>query len=55
LSPPPLILTLILTFNPNPKDVTKPNPNPTDPTNPNRLTTNTTQLNSINRKLRTQV
>jgi len=40
LSPPPLILTLILTLNPNPMDVTKPNPNPTDPPNPNRLTTN---------------
>jgi len=40
LSPPLLILTLILTLSPNLKDFTNPNRNPTDPTNPNRLTTN---------------
>jgi len=34
------MLALTLTFNSNPKDVTKPKPNPTDPTNPNRLTIN---------------
>jgi len=35
-----LILTLSLTLNSNPKDLTNPNPKPTDPTYPNRPTTN---------------
>jgi len=34
LSPLPLILTLILTLNPNPKDLTNRNPNPTYPNQP---------------------
>jgi len=37
LLPQPLKLTLILTLNANPKEVTKPNPIPADP---NRLITN---------------